>query len=120
MAYVLASEHSTTAEMHVVLTADKTVGQAEVLTSKLGFYQGGGKNGETVTFIYQAKRIICDCDSSLTYNAGDAVYDAGTPTGTVNKTSTAGRRLVGYCLKTYPANTSKIEVEVFDGLRAPV
>jgi len=120
MAYRLASEHSTTNELHVKLTSDKEAGKAEVVTNKLGFYQAGGKNGDTVAFIYHAKRIICDCDSTLTYNAGDAVYDAGTPTGTVNKTGTSGRRLVGYCLKTYPANTSKIEVESFDGLRAPV
>jgi hypothetical protein len=118
MAYRLSSEHSTTKEMIVPLSADKAAGLAEVVASKLGFYQNGGSDGQTVSFIYGAKRITVDADGSLTYAAGDAVYDAGTPTGTVNKTGGTGRRLVGYALRSYPANTNKIEVEDFDGTRA--
>jgi hypothetical protein len=120
MAYRLASEHSTTKELIVELAAAKAAGEADVVASKLGYYQNGGAIGETVSFHYGAKRLIVDADGTATYSAGDAVYDAGSPTGTVNKTGTAGRRLVGYSLRTYPAGTNKIEIEDFDGVRAVV
>ena len=120
MAYRLSSEHSTTKELIVTLAAAKTAGEADLVASKLGYYQNGGSIGDQVSFHYGAKRITVDADGAATYSAGDAVYDAGTPSGTVNKAATAGRRLVGYALRSYPAGTTKIEVEDFDGTRAVV
>ena len=118
--YRLASEHSSVREAWEIVSADFSVGEAAVVGSKLGFYPDGAVDTELATFIYKAKRIEATCDNSLTYAAGDSVYDAGTPTGSVNKTSSAGRRLIGYALKAYPVGTETIEIEDFDGLRAVV
>jgi len=118
--YRLSSEHSTTRELLTVAGSDIAIGTAAVFASKLGFYEGGAANGELASFLYKAKRITCSCDDSISYTEGDAVYDAGTPSGEVNKTSTTGRRLVGYALKSYPVGTTEIEVEDFDGTRGTV
>jgi len=118
--YRLSSEHSTTDELWTVAGSNIAVGTAAVVASKLGFYQAGAENGQLATFIYGAKRITVDCDNTISYTAGDSVFDAGSPTGIVNKTSSAGRRLVGFALKSYPIGTNQIEVEKFDGTRAVV
>lgn len=121
MSYELASNKDTTRELDVDPAGTKTVGEAGVVSSKVGFWFSGGVSGTKAPFIYKAKRVFADADGAATYSAGDAVYDAAAaPTGTVNKTSATGRTIVGYALKTYPAGTTKIEVEDFDGTRAVV
>jgi hypothetical protein len=117
MAYELRSENSTISEIHAIAGAAKTVGEADLIDGKLGFWPNGAENGELQLFIFGAKRLLVDADDAVTFSQGNAVYDAGTPTGEVNKTATAGRRLVGYALKTYAAGTAQIEVENFDGTR---
>lgn len=120
MAYRLNTQHVTEMEMFVVAGANKAIGLAELVNTRLGFYQAGAINGELATFTIKSAGILVDADPAETYAAGDAVFDAGTPTGTVNKTSSAGRRLIGYVKKTYPATTASIELIDFDGTRAVI
>lgn len=119
MAYELGCNKDATSEIFVAPVAVKTPGQAEAVSSKVGFWVAGANANNLATFIFKAKRVFADADGAATYNAGDAVYDSGaSPTGIVNKTSGAGRTIVGYALKSYPAGTTRIEIEDFDGTRA--
>ena len=120
MSYRLNTPHVAEMEMFVVAGANKAIGLAELVNTRLGFYQAGAVDGQLATFTIKAAGILVDADPAATYAAGDAVFDAGTPTGTVNKTGTAGRRLIGYVKKTYPATTASIEIIDFDGTRAVV
>lgn len=121
MAYELGCEKEATRELLVAPVAAKAVGLAEAVTSKVGFWFTGADANQLAPFIFKAKRVVADADGGATYSAGDPVFDnAASPTGIVNKTSATGRTIVGYALKTYPAGTTKIEIEDFDGMRAVV
>lgn len=119
MAYELGCSPSEAREIWSAPVAAKTVGQAENVTSKVGFWNAGALANRLAQFVFKAKRVVADADPAPTYAAGDPVYDnAATPTGIVNKTSGVGRTIVGFALKSYPAGTNKIEIEDFDGTRA--
>jgi hypothetical protein len=67
------------------------------------------------TFVHEADVVEVDCDDTLTYVSGQAVYDAdAAPTGSVNKTSGAGRKKIGVVShpegKTYAVGTAKIHI----------
>lgn len=69
---------------------------------------------EPATYVLEADVVEIDCDNSLTYASGEAVYDHPTvPTGAVNKTSTS-RKKVGVVShpegKTYPTGTDRIQI----------
>lgn len=119
MAYELGCPLGETRELLIAPVAAKNPGFAETIASRVGFWLAGASANQLATFIYKAKRVFADAEGAATYSAGDAVYDSGaSPTGVVNKTSGAGRTIVGYALKSYPAGTTKIEIEDFDGQRA--
>ncbi|TGN08630.1 hypothetical protein [Leptospira bandrabouensis] len=119
MAYELGCNKDATREIWTAPNAAKTPGQAETVASKVGFWIAGAVADTLAVFIFKAKRVFADAEGATTYAAGDAVYDSGaSPTGIVNKTSGAGRTIVGYALKSYPAGTTRIEIEDFDGTRA--
>lgn len=121
MSYELGCSKSETRELWPAPNAAKTPGQAETVSSKVGFWFAGAVADTIACFIYKAKRVFADAEGAATYNHGDPVYDnATTPTGTVNKTSGTGRTIVGYSMKSYPAGTTRIEIEDFDGTRAVV
>jgi hypothetical protein len=93
-----------------VPTATVTKGTVAQFSGRLGFWINDTVSGNLGAFCTEADNVIADVDSSLTWTQGAPLYEsAGTPTGTFNQTSTAGRKLVGYSKATYPAGTSKIE-----------
>jgi hypothetical protein len=115
MAYNLNSELCDSKQIEVVAGAAKTKGTPEVVNNVLGFWFTDTANAALGTFIIGGQKVLADCDSAVTFNAGDSVYDATVaPTGIVNKTSGAGRTKVGYACKSYVLGTSQIHI-VFDG-----
>lgn len=69
---------------------------------------------EPATFVHMADAVEVDCDNTLTYTSGEAVYDAAAaPTGVVNKTA-AARKKVGIVShpegKVYAVGTTKIHI----------
>lgn len=92
-----------------VPTATKTKGTVEQYSGRLGFWVDDTVSGNLGAFCTEADNVLVDVDSSLTWTQGAPLYEsAGTPSGTMNQTSTAGRKLVGYSKATYPASTAKI------------
>lgn len=113
--YLLQSELCDSKQIEVVAGAAKTKGSPEVVNDAFGFWFTDTENAASGAFIIGAQKVLADCDTAVTFNSGDAVYDASVaPTGTVNKTSGAGRRKVGYAQKSYVLGTAKIVI-VFDG-----
>lgn len=96
-------------------SASKTKGTVEQYSGRLGFWVDDVVSGNLGAFCTEAPNVIVDVDSSLTWTQGAPCYEsAGTPTGSWNQTST-GRKYVGYCRKTYPAATAKIEARFTGG-----
>ena len=92
-----------------VPTATKTKGTVEQYSGRLGFWVNDTVSGNLGAFCTEAPNVLVDVDSSLTWTQGAPLYEsAGTPTGSMNQTST-GRKFVGYSKKDYPAATAKIE-----------
>ena len=66
-------------------------------------------------YVHEADVVEADCDNTLTYTSGEAVYDAdAAPTGILNKTSGAGRKKIGIVSNpegdVYPVGTAKIHI----------
>lgn len=66
-------------------------------------------------FVHEADVVEVDCDNTLTYTSGEPVYDAdAAPTGSVNKTSGAGRKKIGIVShpegNVYAVGTAKIHI----------
>lgn len=115
MAYLLQSELCDSKQIEVVAGAAKTKGSPEIVNNVLGFWFTNVDNAKAGAFIIGGQKVLADADPTVTFNAGDSVYDATpAPTGIVNKTAGAGRVKVGYCAKSYVLGTSKIHI-VFDG-----
>ena len=90
--------------------ASKTKGTVEQYSGRLGFWLNDTVSGNLGAFCTEAPMVYADVDSTLSWTQGAPLYEsAGTPTGSFNQTSTAGRKLVGYCAKTYPAGTAKVQ-----------
>jgi hypothetical protein len=106
---LLASELNQSNRIESAAGATKTKGQAEVIGTLYGFWFGDVANGEKGTFVIGGNLYEADCDNTIAYTAGDALYDDGTtPTGVLNKTAGAGRVVVGYVTKDYGIGTAKI------------
>lgn len=115
MAYLLQSELCDSKQIEVVAGAAKTKGTPEIVNNTMGFWFTDTANATSGAFIIGGQKVLADADPTVTFNAGDSVYDASVaPTGIVNKTSGAGRLKVGYAQKSYVLGTSKIVI-VFDG-----
>ena len=116
MSYELRSPLDQTDQIEIDPIAVKTVGTAEILNTALVFYPKTLAIGERGFGIARAQIVAVDSDTSIAYNPGDLVYDSDTtPTGTVNKTSGAGRRIVGRVFRFKAiADTSKLLIR-FDG-----
>ena len=106
---LLASELNQSNRIEATAGAIKTKGQAEVIGTLYGFWFSGVALGAKGTFVIGGNLYEADCDNTIAYTAGDALYDDGTtPTGSLNKTAGAGRVLVGYATKDYGIGTAKI------------
>ena len=110
MAVLIACDMQKTVTNQRVVSATVTKGTVAQFSGRLGFYVNDTVSGNLATLCMEADNVIADVDSSLTWTQGAPLYEsAGAPTGSFNQTSTAGRKLVGYCAKTYPAGTAKVE-----------
>ena len=113
--YLLQSELCDSKQIEVVAGAAKTKGSPEIVNNTMGFWFTDTANASSGAFIIGGQKVLADCDTAVTFNAGDSVYDDSvTPTGTVNKTGGVGRLKVGYAQKSYTLGTAKIVI-VFDG-----
>jgi hypothetical protein len=102
--------------LQAVAVGAKTQGQADIVNGKPGFWFEATADGATGTFIVEAEQVLVDVDSSLTYSAGDVLYEHATvPTGVLNKTSSS-RTKMGYALKSYAANTAQVLMRLTGGL----
>ena len=109
MAFYLSSELNQANRLEVTAGADKTKGDVEVIGTIIGFWFESVLSGEDGTVVIGGNLYTVDCDNTLAYTAGDAVFqDTAAITGVVNKTSGGTNVIVGYAAKNYPIGTSKI------------
>lgn len=102
--------------LQAIASGAKTQGQADLVNGKPGFWFEATADGATGTFIVEAEQVLVDVNSSLTYSAGDVLYEHATvPTGVLDKTSST-RTKMGYALKSYAANTSQVLMRLTGGL----
>jgi hypothetical protein len=96
-------------------SAALTKGEAIYFNSQYVFPVTDTEANKAATYVVAADIVEVDCDNTLTYTSTQAVYDNDTTaTGSVNKTSGAGRKKIGVVShpegKTYPVGTTKIQI----------
>jgi hypothetical protein len=113
MAYNLKTTNYTPMEYTHSAALDK--GEAIYFNGQYVFPVTATEANKAATYVLEADVVEVDCDNTLTYTSGQAVYDNDTTaTGSVNKTSGAGRKKIGVVShpegKTYAVGTTKIQI----------
>lgn len=117
MSYILLSSLEDTTQIINTVAAAKVKGAAEIVNNALAFYIKDSETlPERMVMITGASVVEADCDGTVTFNAGDNVYDSDTtPTGIVNKTSGAGRRVVGKVYESVVLGSTKVKIVFYGG-----